>query len=208
MLQLLEEPVGLKLDHLSALHGYDGAETQKVSHVLYVFFAGSGGRGIFLLLLGERGKLGRLGHHLKRTVGGEVKHVAFRFHARLSLVVFIAIRTLHTEDGLHVGGGRSVFRTFQIEYSRPWLYCHPSGEPATGYGDGVSLLGLVAYAFEHLVEGILTRLVVVVGACHIDYCIETAKHLVVVQQALKSLGLLHARHHPKRVVELLAVFVG
>ena len=208
MLQLLEESVGTKLHHLAALHGDDRAEGEKLFHVLDVLLAGGGSRGILLLLLRERGKLGGLCHHLQRTVRGEVEDIALGLHPRLTVLILIGVRRLYTEDGLHVGGGGGVLRTLQIEHGSPWAHGDTRGQSATGNCDGVGLLGHGTDGFLHPVERILSHLVVLAVASHIDDGIEAAKHLVVAEQPFQSLRLLYARHHPKRMVERGAIFVG
>ena len=75
-----------------------------------------------LLLLRINGHLRRFGHGRQGAFGGKVEHVALPLLAATKLGM-----GLHTEDGLHVVGGRRVLGTLHAEHSGPLGHAHAGG---------------------------------------------------------------------------------
>ena len=112
---------------------------------------------------------------------------------------------LHTEDGLHVSG--STVATFQIEHGSPRRNSNACSQATTGYGNGRSLLWIVANRFKYLVECILVLLISFVSTCNIHY-IEVTENLVFFQKLLQSSRFIDMRNYPKSMAEHLAIFIG
>lgn len=96
-------------------------------------------------------------------------------------------------------------RHLQIEHGSPRRNSNACSQATTGYGNGRSLLRIVANRFKHLIERILILLVSFASTCNIHY-IEVTENLVFFQQLLQSSSFVDMRNHPKCMTEHLAIF--
>ena len=150
-------------------------------------------------------------HGGKGTVGGEVKHIALRL-----LATFEHGMGLHTEDGLHVVGGRCIFRTLHAQHGSPFGHAHTRGQFAAREGDGIFLLGdvLLGIATDivfHIGKGTAILILDVAVACCIDdmeHAVVSAEDVVLIQQFLQCGSLFHSRQEPEGVLEVVAELIG
>ena len=205
ILQLLVDVVDIHRAHLASIHRKDRTKLDKVTnsllvtHFLCLLFITF----LFFLLFGcsHRRELSSFSHNLQGAVGRKVEYITFF----LDLTIRSLVWRLHTEDGLHVSG--STVATFQIEHGSPRRYSNACSQTATGYGNGRSLLWIVANRFKHLIKCILVLFVCFASTCYIHYS-EMTENLVLFQQLLQSSRFVDMRNYPKCMTEHLAIFIG
>ena len=205
VLQLLVDVVDIHRAHLASIHRKDRTKLDKVTnsllvtHFLCLLFITF----LFFLLLGcsHRREFGCFCHNLQGAVGRKVEYITFF----LDLTFRSLVWRLHTEDGLHVCG--STVATLQIEHGGPWRNSNACSQTTTGYGNGRSLLRIVANRFKHFVECILILFVSIVSTGYI-HNIEVTENLVLFQKLLQSSRFVDMRNYPKCMTEHLAIFIG
>ena len=203
--QLLVDVVDIHWTHLAPIHRKNRTKLNKVTnsllvtHFLRLLFIAF----LLFLLLGccHRREFGCFCYNLQGAVGRKVEYITFF----LDLTFRSLVWRLHTEDGLHVSG--STVATLQIEHCSPRRNSNACSQTATGYGDGRSLLWIVANRFKHLIKCILVLLVCFASTCYI-HNIEVTENLMLFQKLLQSCCFVDMRNYPKCMTEHLAIFIG
>ena len=189
-LQLLQHAVHIQRFHLRARNGYYRAEIEKFAHFATLPIGG-------LTCLSRHSWHGS--EHLQGAVGGKVEHVGLLFHAAVD-----GGGCLHTEYGLHIARCGCVERATEHQHAGPLLHAHPCGEASARESDGACLVGVSADSIPHGFERIVALLIAI--ASHIHHR-EMLKHCVLSHQFFHGLCRFHARKHPQRVAEYVAIIL-
>ena len=123
---------------------------------------------------------------------------------------------LHTEDGLHVVGGRCILRTLHTEHGSPFGHTYTRGQFATREGDGIFLLddillGIATDIVFHIGKGtaiLILDIAVARGIDDMEHAVVSAEDVVLIQQFLQCGSFFHSRQEPEGVLEVVAELIG
>ena len=116
--------------------------------------------------------------------------------------------SLHTEDGLHVVGSRSILRAFHAEHGSPFRNTYTRGKLTTREGDGIILLGDVFLGIatdivKHISQSTTILILDIAVASGIDDMEYFAKYLMFTKKLFESSSFFHTRQEPEGVAEVL-----
>ena len=116
--------------------------------------------------------------------------------------------SLHTEDGLHIVGCRSILWAFHAEYGSPLRNTYTSGKLSTREGDRIILfcdifLGIATDVIQNISQSTTILILDIAVTGSIDDVEYFVKHLMFAKKLFESSSFFHTRQEPEGVAEVL-----